>query len=162
MRKRDCDSQDNNAESRIQSIELYLKKMGEESHLRVVDHVYTGGPGNRHMAPLSIVEFPSQSIREQVLKKINDGNPSMKDSQGNTIDIKRAKTSWQLKRNAALKSACDLLKKDSRCKDKSVEISWKIDSSKNRSVKVDGEIIFQQCPSDCSGNFQNPFQDLSI
>ena len=46
---------DNNAENRIQSIESYLKKMGEESHLRVVDHVYIGGPGNRHMTPLSIV-----------------------------------------------------------------------------------------------------------
>ena len=68
---------DNNAENRIQSIESYLKKMGEESHLRVVDHVYTGGPGNRHMAPLSIVEFPSLIFFKTCFLIDRDGNSTI-------------------------------------------------------------------------------------
>ena len=58
--------------------------------------------------------------------------------------------------------ACDLLKKDGRCRGKSVKICWQMDASKDRGVEIDGQTIFKQISTDSSGLFLAPFQDLSF
>ena len=80
------------------------------------------------------------------------------------ITYNRAKTAIQLKRNACLMKACDLLKKDNRCKNKSVNIVWqKQDGTKDRAVEVDGIPIFNQSISDLTGAFVDiQFQNLSF
>ena len=80
-------------------------------------------------------------IRENALKKFTDVNATLNDSTGKKVDVGRAKTALQLKRNASLKQASDVLKKDSRCKGQTVEIAWRVDGvdgarSKDRGVKV--------------------------
>ena len=81
-------------------------------------------------------------MRESALNKIGDGK--LDDGKGGKVGVQRAKTSLQLKRNASLTKACDKLKKDVRCKEASVEIVWKIDGSRDRGVKVNGNFIFRQ------------------
>jgi hypothetical protein len=76
-------------------------------------------------------------------------------SAGN-MSCNRAKASIQLKRNGSLKKAAELLKKDARCKIKSVNIAWKQDDgTKDRSVEVDGHIVFKQQISDLAGSFES-------
>ena len=65
---------DGNAQSRLSSIEKHLKEhVGSHVQVVSVDHIWKGGPGNRSMGPLSIVELASNSIRENVLTKLNEG-----------------------------------------------------------------------------------------
>ena len=68
----------------------------------------------------------------------------------------------QLKLNGALHQAVDTLKKDERCANKSIEISWKADGTKDRGVKVDGRMAFHQTSNDIVGRFLQPFQDIVV
>ena len=70
----------------------------------------------------TVVEFASREVRERVFKAIEERGDSMAEDDTNKVSVKRAKISWQLKRNACLKKAAELLKKDSRYSGKAVTI----------------------------------------
>ena len=78
------------------------------------------------------------------------------------IGINRAKTAWQLKRNGYLKKAADALKKDSRAQGKAVNIEWKIEGGKDRSVKIGDQVAFLQNSTDAIGSFVADFQNVSF
>ena len=94
------------------------------------------------------------------MKKISE--IPIEESSGSKLSCKRAKTAFQLKRNSSLFKASDALKKDNRCKNKSIQINWKMDGSKDRSVQVDGNIVFRQSPNDIAGKFAAPFEQMSF
>ena len=94
------------------------------------------------MSQLSVVELSSRDVRERVLKKVDERGGSMAEDDSNKVSIKRAKIQWQLKRNASLKKASELLKKDPRAKDKEVTIEWQMEGTKNRAVKVGIDVVF--------------------
>ena len=110
------------------------------------------------MSPICVAEFPTRETRENILKTLA----------GKTLvgDLKfdRAKTAMQLKRNSALRQACDLLKKDVRCSGKSVEIIWQMEDKKDRSreITVDHYPVFRQNFSDLSGQFLGEFTGLQV
>ena len=127
-----------------------------------MEHIWSGPVGKRVITPNVVVEFSSRTVREDVLQKLNRENSLM--TSGGKITCNRAKTAIQLKRNACLMKACNLLKKDNRCKNKSVNIVWqKQDGTKDRAVEVDGIPIFNQSISDLTGAFVDiQFQNLSF
>ena len=132
------------------------------------NHLWKGAPGNRSMGPLSIVELASNAIRENCLTKLSGANAtSLTDSTGKNVDVGRAKTALQLKRNASLKQAADVLKKDARTKGQTVEIVWRLEEvngarSKDRGVKVGAVMAFVQAEKDITGTFQTPFADVTL
>ena len=103
-----------------------------------------------------------------MLSKLNVANAtSLTDSTDKKVDVGRAKTALQLKRNASLKQACDVLKKDTRNKGQTVEIVWHLEEvngarSKDRGVKVGAAMAFVQKEKDMSGTFQTPFADVTL
>ena len=101
-------------------------------------------------------------MRERVLKKIDERGGSMPEDDSNNISIKRAKIQWQLKRNASLKKASEILKKDPRAKDKEVTIDWQMEGTKDRAVKVGADVVFLQNKADATGKFQKPFDSLVL
>ena len=111
---------------------------------------------------MCIVAFPSNSIRESVLKKVE--NKTFKDPSGNELKIDCAKTEFQSSRNAVLRRVMDVLKKDARCKADDVKIEWRMPDAKNkdREVQVDGVIAFRQLVDDSSGCFLGSFSDLTV
>jgi hypothetical protein len=50
----------------------------------------------------------------------------------------------------------------SRPKDKSVEIDWLIEGSKDRIVKIGDQVVFRQTSTDIGGEFAVPFDNLSL
>ena len=152
---------ENDAEKRCRIIENILEKIGCKERLQNIDHVWQGPPGGRKMSALSVVELISNSVREASLKKLPEGNSILKGDFGE-IKVNRAKTAMQLKRNGALQRACDLIKKDRRAQGKSVTIEWKIENSKDRGVKMDGQTIFLQKVTELTGQFLAPFQDVTL
>ena len=113
------------------------------------------------MSALSVVEFPSRAVREQVLKKVQDGHKGvMSEDDKNNVSVKRVKTASQLKRNAYLKKALDLLKKDGHGKE--AAIAWQMEGTKDRAVKIGEVVAFLQTPSDSCGKFMAPFQHVAF
>ena len=108
------------------------------------------------------MESSSREVRERVFKEIEKRGGSMQEDDSNKVSVKRAKISWQLKRNAALKKAAELLKKDVRAKGKDVAIEWQIEGTKDRAVKVGNEVVFLQTKADAAGSFQKSFANLAL
>jgi len=157
---------DSSVEARVTSIETFMQNADVDAKVQSFDHIWSGPQGNRSLTPLVIVELSSRQVREQTLKKLQ-ANSTMKDSGDNKISVARAKTASQLKRNASLKKACDLLKKDGRTNGLTVEIKWLIEfpdgtKSKDRAVTVGDEVAFLQLPSDLTGVFQKSFCNLTV
>ena len=101
-------------------------------------------------------------MREEALKKLLEDKSKMDIGSSGELQVGRAKTSTQLKRNSSLTKASDLLKKDNRCQGKNVEICWKVEGSKERQVQVDGHVAFQQTLTDLAGRFLPPFENVSF
>ena len=108
------------------------------------------------------MEFASRAIREQVLGKFQ--GKSIKDSEQGELQFSRAKTQTQLSRNAALRDAAEILKKDSRVGKLPVEIIWQKTDKKDRSreVQVNSMVVFSQSKDDLSGQFLGKFADLQL
>ena len=132
----------NNAKTRADILRQIIKDTGDDSQISNIEDLWTGPPGKRVITSNVIVEFSSRYVRESVLVKLAKEDSPMKSA--GKITCSRAKTSVQLKRDGSLKQVCNVLKKDSRCKDKTVTIIWQIEGSKDRSVEVDGHPIFYQ------------------
>ena len=109
-----------------------------------------------------IVTFPSRSIREIVLKEVENKPPV--DISRAELKIDRAKPANQLARNSALRRVADVLKKDARCTSQEVKIEWLLDdrSNKNREVRVGDKVAFVQTSSDVIGTFLPPFVGLTV
>jgi len=149
--------------ARTKCVEDFLNQIGLKHEIRSIEHVYTGPADNRTLSSVSIVEFASRTVRELALKKF-EANPTLKDGQA-TVKVDRAKTSLQMKRNAALRRALDLIKKESVVRESSAvapEIEWKTEGNKNRSVKFAGRSVFLQKPGDQTGHFIAPFLHLNL
>ena len=88
------------------------------------------------------------------------GKKGLKDPSGNELKIDRAKTAIQIQRNNHLRKALDILKKDTSCVGKTVEIVWQQEDKKDKSreVWVDKVPAFRQTSDDLSGSFLPPFQ----
>jgi len=143
-------------------INSYMDHVGCEQEIRSMDHIWTGPIGNRTVGPITIVEVASRNVREEILKKLKETTSTRKDAAGGNIAVGRAKTSLQLKRNGALKQAMKLVKQDARAKDKSVEICWLTEGSKDRTVKIGDQVVFRQTSTDIGGEFVAPFQNLHL
>ena len=107
---------------------------------------------------MSIVELSSRQAREEALKALTNDSSKLENGSG-TVQVGRAKTSMQLKRNSCLIKAADALKKCDQNKDKSIQICWKVEGSKECQVQVDGHVAFQQSSADLVGRFTAPFED---
>ena len=145
---------------RTAAIEKFFYNIDLKNVIVNIDHIYSGPPGQRVMSPVSVVELPSRALRETSLKKL-EGHSILTSANVGSVSVARAKTSVQLKRNGALQQACEKLKKDSRCKDKSVEIVWQMEGKKDRGVKVGDQIAFLQISTDLTGKYNVPFNDLT-
>ena len=128
-----------------------------------MQHISKGPAENRSMTPLYIVEFASREIRERVLKEIeNKHGGKIAEDNSNFVSIKRPKIAWQLKRNASLKKAVDLLKKDPCARGKDVSIECQIEGTNNRAVEIVNEIVFLQTRADAVDKLQKSFSDLFL
>ena len=89
-------------------------------------------------------KLPSRDIREIVFKKVSaeSGEFFLKNSAGEKVNVGRAKTEWQCKRNAALRRAEESLKKDPKASGLPVVLEFSLEKDKSRSVKVEGKIAF--------------------
>ena len=146
-------------DSRINQIESMLRDLKLPNMIHA-ESLFKGLPGNRSLSSVCMVEFPSRTIREDVLTKLQGAD--FKKSSNKDLMCARAKTTFQLGRNKALHNACDLLKKDPRNRGKVVEIIWQKSDKKDRSreVQVNSEVAFLQDYEDMKGSFMNPFVDL--
>ena len=128
-----------------------------------LDHIYKGPKGDRSLSDMCVMEFVSNAEREQVLKKFDKRDKSQDQVVGK-LEVDRAKSQLQLKRNAALRDVEKTLKNDPRTKGKSIAIVWKKTDpkDKNREVTVDGKSVFKQTNEDMTGNFLHAFSDLKI
>ena len=147
-------------------IQKYLEEVLGNPRVQSIEHISGWIDGVRKMTPVSIVEFASRSVREDVLKLATE-KPSFRDNTGAVLTAQRAKSAVQRKRNAALGQAFDLLKKHEAAKGKTVELAWKIEGLEPkdkglRGVKVCDTIVFRQELGDMSGIFSAPFQTLQF
>ena len=146
---------------RFRAIETLMREVGGNPAIVNVEHVWSGPAGNRKLSGMSIIELSSHGARETSLKALG-GDKSTRDTEIGKLEIARAQTSLQRKRNSALVQAIEALKKDPRCQGKNLEIAWKIDGSKNRAVKMEDRQIFIQSPVDLIGRFCSPFENVSV
>ena len=135
-----------------------------KAEIKNIDHIYKGAPGSRQISSMSVVEFGSKFARDACLEKLSKSDSILKSKEHGDVTVQRAKTTSQLKRNTALVTACEALKKDPRCKNKKIEICWLKENAqdKDRSVDVDGVSVFLQKRSNLSGSFDGQFQDICI
>ena len=88
-------------------IQKFLEDNLGNPRVQSIEHISEWIDGVRKMTPVSVVEFASRTVREEVLKL--------------------AQTAFQRKRSTALGKAFDLLKKHGAAKGQKNEISWKIE-----------------------------------
>ena len=142
-------------------IESYVEGICPGTSILSIEHVWTGPPGKREIGPISFVEFSSRSVRESILKYVQQAAP-LKEDDKNTIGIQRAKIAWQLKRNSSLKKAEEILKKDARAKGQTCKIDWQVEESKTRTVSVGDVVAFSQDIGDQTGCFVEAFANCSF
>ena len=146
---------------RKKSIDQILHDLGMSASR--IEHIYKGPKGSRSLADMCIMEFTSHDDREHVLKEFDKRDKSQ-DLIIGKLEVDRAKPQMQLKRNAALRDAEKVLKKDSKNQNQKIEIVWRKADAKDkvREVTVNGKAAFTQSPDDMIGNFLVPFTDLKI
>ena len=150
---------------RIESIEKILKEVGVglgDKPEFVCEHIDKGPQNEQVLNAMCMVTFQSNSLREIVFKNVQ-GKPFY-DNSRNELKIDRAKTAFQLGRNSVLRRAADVLKKDARCKNKEIQVEWRLKDSKDkaREVQVDGVTAFRQLVDEPSGCFLGSFSDLTV
>lgn len=157
---------DENVGGRVACIEKIFKDYFPEVNILSVDHIYKGPRDDRSLTGTSIIELSSRSARELVLKKFQ-GGLSLQDSSATVLKVSRAKSALQLRRNANLRRALAALQKDPLGKDKKIEIEWQVeggsskDRCKDRSVKMNEEVVFLQKVDDDCGIFSPQFAHLT-
>jgi len=152
---------DNDLRARTSRIDQILESVGAKAQILTVDHIWKGPPGQRVVSGMSVVELSSRQAREEALKALTNDSSKLGNGPG-TVQVGRAKTSMQLKRNGCLTKAADVLKKCNQNKGKSIQICWKVEGSKDRQVQLDGQVAFQQSSTDLAGRFTAPFERLTF
>jgi hypothetical protein len=110
------------ADRRNRMIEDILINGCSKMDIQNIEHIGDGPKDNRSMSGVSVIEKSSRSARETCLKQIWEDHSILKKPTNNMLSVVRAKTAAQKKRNDILHRACDVLKKESRSKNKSVAI----------------------------------------
>ena len=148
------------ASERSKILEGFLKeKLPSVAGRCHVEHICKGKWNERKLAGVSLLEFPSKSIRDDTLRLIKSNNLFLAESNKN-VRFDYAKTKRQLHRNACVHKACDMLKQDEKGKGQSVVVDWKNPEKGKRTVSVAGTVAFIQAKSDMSGRFVSPFDHL--
>ena len=147
-------------------IQKFLEDNLGNPRVQSIEHISGWVDGVRKMTPVSVVEFASRSVREEILK-LAAQKPAYRDNTGSALVVERAKTALQRKRNTMLGKAFDLLKKHDAAKGQTVQISWKIeglDANEKglRGVKLNDTLVFRQQLGDVGGVFSGPFADLQV
>ena len=126
-------------------------------------HIYKGPKGQCELIDIYVVEFASNSIREEVIKKFQKRS-EINNAKLANLQADRAKTQIQLKRNTALRDALSKIKGDPRNKNKKCEILWKKTDpkDKDREVVVDDFPVFRQTALDMQGRFLSSFENLTL
>jgi len=154
----------NFGDSTFSSRKICLEKLFAEKlrspKIISVESIWQGPKVNRTRSDKILVELSSRAERETVLKSFSESSGEMKDVSGNILSMARAKSSLQLKRNAALRRASTMIEKDAKAKDKEVKIEWLLEGSKKRVITVAGQEAFAQEYQDTEGEFLAPFQHL--
>ena len=147
---------------RTKLVEEFFKNHFPSLSSRIdVEHVYKGKYHERKPNAISLVVFPSKTLRDEALKTIGAKGLILQEG-GNPIRFGYAKTKKQLFRNFAVNQASELIKKDVAAKDKTVEIEWKHAEKGKRTILVNGQLAFSQSKVDVCGQFLAPFAHLTI
>ena len=79
------------------------------------------------------------------------------------LKIRPAKTKKQQHRNWAVNKAIELIKADPKSANAQQEVNWQVGGKRShQQIKVNGQVVFEQCPSDYAGNFLGAFQHLFL
>jgi len=153
---------DKDGTKRLAQVTEFLTKVGSDTEIRGIDHIWSGPPGKRAISTGSVVELSSRLVRDFCLKKLTEDNSIMATSELGTIAVRRAKTEFQRNRNNALYRAEQHIKSQPGSKGKPVKIIWQIEGKKDRGVECDGQMAFLQSASDLTGKFLAPFEKLDV
>ena len=110
---------------------------------------------------MSILELPSHNDRESVLQKIRDSSFTMKDG-SQAIEFKFAKSKKQLRRDASIHRAAEMIKKESKSSITDEKIEWKTSVKGRRCIKIGTQEVFIQEPGDMTGSFFHACAHLQL
>ena len=106
-------------------LETFLQdKLASVANKCSIEHVSKREWNERTRASVSILPFPTKSVRDETLKQIKTNNIFLSEG-SNSLRFDFAKTKRQLHRNACVHKAVEMLKRDEQGKDKLVEPEWK-------------------------------------
>jgi len=145
--------------SRTRCLKAFFSEKFADFEVVNIEHLHKGPQGSRTLLPMALVEFRSRDARESVLKKMQNDSLTLSDEDNSVLKTDRARSTWQLKRNANLYKAFEVISKDASAKDKDVKIEWRMEGSKKRCVKVEGEIALEQAYNDVCGVFSPTWLD---
>ena len=146
------------AEDRLKVINDWMLDNFSGIRVRDVVNVYCGPfPNGRTLTPMTLVELSSSDVRREVLEKIKVRKLSISLG-GVELEVKKGLSENAIARNATLRKAADLLKKDARCASKAVKIVY----DGYRGVTVDGVLAFDQPKGQELGGFVEPYLDFLL
>ena len=120
----------------------------------LVENSYNGPHGNRKLTKNAYAEFASVADTKKALEALKD----FKWEVGSLpITIKQSRTQQQSQRNWALTEADRLIKAHASSNGAEITLEWK-----DRAVKVNGQIAFQQNKIDVGGTFNAPFGSIEL
>ena len=131
---------------RTEAIEKFMKKFPQFSDYRV-DHEFRGKPGDQVMKNASFIEFSSPDVAKNFLKEVEAKKGTVEFPIGGVI-VKRALSKVNRHRNYSLRKAEEVI--NSKSPGKHVKFDHK-----ERSLSMDGTVVFQQAPNELGGTFLN-------
>ena len=129
-------------------MENFMKQNFQKIRMKDCSVFFRGPRANRTMTQTGYIEVSNTDVRNKLIDQFESRSLKC------VID---GRTMNAGKRNATLKQAMDVLKKDSRTVGKNVKIEW----SSMRGFTVDGVYAFTQSATDFV-NFDPLFTDISL
>ena len=125
-------------------------------HIRFSDigNFMKGPRGSRVITPAAYAQLGSSDARDAALKLLG---ASATLTTGEQVKVKAAISKVNSHRNWALRKAEELVKASNSAAGKRVELSFK-----ERVVKVDNAVAFEQSPEDLGGTFKGAFSSLRL
>ena len=152
---------DMSVSARLAEIEKFMLLHFPSVPLIKIESVFSGKAGAQHITKNTILEVPSQHLRNKLLTDIAEKALQFT-CLTHTIGIGKAKTQQQRDRNTAVLKAFDKIKVHESATGKSVTIEFKIKDSWDRTVSVDKQVVFLQRPGESLGTFFGTFASLSM
>ena len=143
------------ASSRFTFIEDLMKT--HSIRYNFIDHFYTGPSNNRKISRKSYVEFSSADAAKHAMLALGGKNTKFQVSESKTCTLTFAISAVARKRNYNLRQAHEMIKSADQVKNKNVQIKWK-----DRVIKVDSQVVFQQDKSELTGTFLASFESLHL